>query len=395
MLPAWASPLRDLPNRLTLSPPLSQQLEHFVSLDEKDARFGPEAIRLATELVTWLDAELARLTEQRIALGDPGGVRQRLVGEPRRQVDQTLSAVKGRFQSERQEWSRRIQKQLAEVLDAVDAELRKLTLETRVQDNTGLTEVPETWRLKFGRWLDDTLTTWGQHFGELLPSKLTSALQFELDQLRKQLGDAVKVELSRPAVMAAPLTGLEFPELKESTEVPTVVAAFFDTFKDGLNTVAMMAGLVIVPVVGQLSDKQPTAVRAGIISALLIPVLVFAAFQTRASRKKLAARLGEKAQEKLRKSLEQYARTRVDRFAKEAERHVGSWLSAVQSDVCNELESQAASVFGRREANVAGEIAKVALQSDRLQDQIQTIRQLRNGPINTFVIEARRKATTS
>lgn len=388
----WVAPLRDLSNKLQLPQPLARDVQDVLSLDETSPLLATRAMAVANDLNSFLDEELTRLTEQRIALGDPGTVRQRLLGEPRRQVDQTLNGIKARFQAERQEWGRRIQKQQAEVLDAVDAELRKLTLETRVDGGIGITEVPEAWRLRFGRWLDDTLTTWGSHFGELLPAKLQAALQFELDQLRKQLGETPKFDLARAGAMSAPSLGLEFPEVKESSEVPTVVAAFFETFKDSLNTVAMLAGLVIVPVVGQLSEKQPTAVRAVIISSLLVPVLVFAGFQTRAQRKKLSGKLVDKAQEKLRKALEQYSRTRVERFAKEADRHVGTWLSAVQADVSNSLETQASAVFARREASLASEIAKVALQSDRLQDQLQVLRQVRNMVVAPFAAEARRRA---
>jgi hypothetical protein len=51
------------------------------------------------------------------------------------------------------------------------------------------------------------------------------------------------------------------------------------------------------------------------------------------------------------------------------------------------------SFFARREASLAGEIAKVALQADRIQDQLQTLRQLRSGPVNTLMLEARRQMT--
>lgn len=391
MLPVWAQPLKDLPHKLQLPPALEQSVLELVALDEKDPAFGQRAVSLADVLLPFLDEELARLTEQRIALGDGNALRQRLLGEPRRQVDQVLSSLKARFQGERSEWTRRLQKQQAEVLDSVEAELKRLVLETSVRGDRGVTEIPENWRRSFLQWFDDTLSTWGRHLGELLPGKLRVALEPDVAALTKYLGEPVNPRFARPAAITQTPVRLELPELVDASDVPTAAEAFFETLKNGLNTVAMLAGLVIIPVAGNFSDKQPTSVRAMIITSLIIPIIVFAVVQTRAQRRKLISRLSEKAEEKLRKALEQHSRTRVERYAKEADRHAGAWLQATQGDVLMELEAQVSSVFGRKEAGVASEIAKVAIQADRLQDQLSVLKQARNMVATSFGPEAKRR----
>ena len=391
MLPVWAQPLKELPNKVQLPPALEQSVRALVALDEKDPTFPSSAASLADPLLSFLDDELTRLTEQRIALGDGNSLRQRLVADPRRQIDQVLSSLKARFQGERSEWTRRLQKQQAEVLDSVEAELKRLVLSTSVKGARGVTEVPESWRRTFVQWLDETLTTWGNHLGDLLPAKLKPALEPDLAALARLLGEPVTPRHARPSAITQTPARLELPELVDSAVVPTTMEAFFETFKNGLNTVAMLAGLVIIPVAGSFTDKQPTSLRAFVITSLVLPIVLFAIVQTRSQRKKLIGRLGEKAEEKLRKSLEQHSKTRVERYAKEADRHAGAWLQATQGDLIAELETQVASVFGRKEAGVAGELAKVAIQADRLQDQLSVVKQARSMVATSFGPEAKRR----
>lgn len=389
--PVFLSPLRDLPNKVTLSPALEQSIKDIVALEETSPEFATQVSSLADQLNAFLDGELSRLTEQRIALGDSNSMKQRLLGDPRRQVDQAMGAVKARFQAEKSEWGRRLQKQQAELLDSVELELRKLAPETRIEGDRGLTDLPEKFRHSFPAWLDENLGGWGKHLGTLLPTKLKAALEPDLDVLGRLLGEPVTPRLTRPAGMSQTPVRIEYPDTLDSSEVPTTSEAFFETFKNGLNTVAMLAGLVIIPVVGSLSERQPTHIRAAIISAFIFPVVFFAAVQTRTQRRKLLSRLTEKAQDKIRKQLEAYAKTRVERFGKEADRHIGNWLSAVQGDVTMELEGQVSSVFGRKEASVAGEIAKVAILADKLQDQISAVKQARSMISNSIVPEAKKR----
>lgn len=390
----WLNLLRDLSPRLALPPAVEREIKELLARPEDDRRLAADAARVGEQLVIWVDEQLVKTTEERFALGDASTVRQRLLADPRRQVDQTVASFKQRFQAERAEWTRRITKQQADVQDSTEKELRTIALQTKVEGSRGESFVDEAWLLKYSRWLDDVLTTWAEHVADLLPAKLSQAIEADMRVLTSQLGEAPSLWPQPPTPLAVSSGKLELPELRDPMEVPTTLEAFTEIFKSAMGTVLMLVGVAATAGVAIFSGgdmREQGHLRAIGLAALVVPVIVYAVFQTRVHRKRLLQRNTEKALEKMKKALELYTKTRVDRFAKEIDRYVGSWLQQAQGEVGQSIDATIASAFARREASVASELAKAQLNADKLQDQIQMLKQARSSLMNNFLVEARRR----
>jgi hypothetical protein len=399
----WAQALKDAVARASLAAEHDAALRAVAARaaggagagDAGDSRAVGDALVAAEQALAWIDAEQVRLTEQRFAMGDAQALRQRLTGDPKRQLDGITNLIKQKLANERSEWTRRVQKQQHDVLDTVDRELRSASFETTTAGGVARVGVADAWRASFFPWLEQTLTTWGNHVAELVRTKALACVEPEL----RQLGAVLDEPLAPPWLAGQAIDGggtrLEMPPLSDEGEVPTVVEAFLETFKSGLNTVAMLAGLVVIPVVGNFTTEQPTALRAVVMTGMLAPILAFAVIQTRGQRKKLISKSGERSAEKLKKAIDIYSRTRVDRFAKDAERHAQAWVQQASNDLVSAIDTAVARFLTQKEAAMAGELARAQLQAERLGDQLAALKQSRSALVNGALPELRRLASGS
>lgn len=382
--PVWPQALKDAMARAPLPAEYDQALRQAVQGGDPTT-----ALSAAEAALAFIDAEQMRLAEQRLALGDAQAARQRLTGEPRRAIDLAVNGLKAKLGNEKAEWTRRVQKQLHDVVDSAEAELRGATFVSTInKDHVHISG--EEWGRRYITWLDHTLSTWSDHVASLAPTRIAAAVEAELQAI-----NAVMSEMVTPATTVARLdptaTRLEAPVLVDDVNVPTVMEAFIETFKSGLNTVAMLAGMVVVPVVGNFTSEQPTALRAAVMSALIMPVIGFAVFQTVSQRSKLTTSFGERAIEKLKRNAETYTKTRIDRFSKDVERHTQTFVQQAQLDLLAAIDLRSSRFFAEKETSIAGELARAQLQAERLGDQLQQLRQARSALANGAIPDLRRQ----
>jgi hypothetical protein len=167
--------------------------------------------------------------------------------------------------------------------------------------------------------------------------------------------------------------------------------AFIGTFKDSLSTVAMLAGMVVIPVIGSLMHTASTEVRALVMGATVAPIAIAAIFTGAKNRRKLIDSNLTKSREKLLKSFASDSKAELDRFRPEAERVTSAYCNTAQQAALAVIEPTIAEVFEHRERQLASDLAKAQLSSDRVMDQINLLRQLRNGISGTLTVDVKRK----
>src|SRR5262249_34033946 len=154
-------------------------------------------------------------------------------------------------------------------------------------------------------------------------------------------------------------------------EVPGPLETFGEMFKNQLSTVAMMAGMVVIPVVGSLMHTAAMAIRALVMGRMVAPVMVFAFISGRKQRAELIPGNQEKAREKLIKAVAADAKAELDRFKPDAERYTAQYCTASLATALGVVEPLVNEVFEAREKGVAQELAKAQIASDRVMDQLQ------------------------
>lgn len=332
-LPAL-SILRDLSYKVRLEPQLEAEVLGFLDrpLPEQAGakKYLEEAGLLVQRCVASLEGEIARANEQRFSISDPGTLKLRLVGEPRRQADNLLAALKQKLANEKQEWGRRIAKQLADSLQAAAQEVSTLAVQRTDRGEEHLVKADAQWARSFDGWQEKVFQRWTSHVAELLPAKTQSLLAPELRALAELLGQGIDVPMPRADLPRPSPAAVSVFDLEERFELPSTTEVFMETFKGGLSTVAMLAGMIVVPVVGSFMQEATTRARAVVMTAMVIPILLLAVARGRRQHAKLIISQAEKAKEKLRKDLESAFKTRGDRFRPELERACGLYLAAVQ-----------------------------------------------------------------
>jgi hypothetical protein len=277
------------------------------------------------------------------------------------------------------------------VLDSIEKELRAIKTASTIEATGYVTSVDEHWSRTFFSWLDETLTTWSRHVEQMLPQKTVAAVETEVRALNGHLAAPYAPQPPTPSTLTPSPSRLELPPLRDASEVPTVFEAFFELFKGGLNTAAMLAGLVIVPVVGSLSHEQPVALRATVMSGFIVPIVGFAVFQTRRIRRRMMDKGAEKSAAKLKKDVEAFCKTKVERFKGEIERFAHAYVATAQNEIVAGAESAVTRTFAKKEEALAGDLAKAQLTADKLADQINAYKSVRGALSGTFLVEAKRK----
>lgn len=388
--------LRDLHFKLTLDERLRTEIAEFTAapvaaVEPREARAWLEAAMSLTErCAAWLDQEATRVAEQRFAAGDPNSLRARLVGEPRKQIDGLLATLRQKMSGERAEWNRRISKQVLDINEALEAQLQSIEVEVAIEGSTGTVTITPSWLRAYEGWKIEVFASWGNHLARLLPSKYHAAVSGEIETVGGLLGGPVVVHW--PTADAAVLPSRETGRgVQDRFEVPTMTVAVLESFKGGLNTVAMMAGMVVIPVIGSLMHQSPMELRAAVMGGLLVPIAGFAAVAGRGHRERLLAAQDEKSKERFRKQLKDEFKLTLDRFRTEVERVINAFAQECNFAVGAALDPAVAAWTDRREREVAQDLARAQLHSERLMDLLNTIRNARGGLTGTLLVDLRRK----
>jgi hypothetical protein len=223
-----------------------------------------------------------------------------------------------------------------------------------------------------------TFDEWGRHLAQLLRSKYTDSMRAEIDTLEGLLDVKLTVQLpaATPPLFDAKV-GDDPPKSKLS--VPTTLEAILETFKNGLNTVAMMAGLIVVPVIGSLMHESPMQMRALVMGGMIVPIGVFAVFAGKRTRAKLLGASGEKSKEQLSKALGATMKGQLERFKADVDRYCASYGQTALEAALSVVEPAAAHQMRKREGAVADELAKAQIALDRINEQLMAIRQAKGG----------------
>ncbi len=387
--------LRDLTLKVELDEALQRDVKAFLDRpapgpDEQRA-YLDDASSVASRCLAFVEAEMARLTEQRFSAPDPNALRQKLLVEPRRQVDGILNGIRQKVSTDRQDWARRIAKQVADVAASIEAQVESIEVAQEAgKHDVAVTPDPE-WARAFDAWKAEAFARWAAHLAPLVQAKTYQLIEPDLASLRDLLGAPVDVELQKPAAMTLPAGRGQGKPLVERFEIPTAAEAFFETFKGGLSTVAMIAGMVIVPVIGSLMHTASTEVRALVMGGMVTPIGIFAFFQARGQRKKLYTQNMDRARERLQKAIVAEARIDLDLFKPDAERYAGQYGATAQAAVLAAADRVVAEAFEKREKDVARDLAKAQIQADRVMDQLTVLRQIKGSLTGTLVVDLKRR----
>jgi cell pole-organizing protein PopZ len=394
-IPSLAT-LRDLTLKVELDDALQRDVKAFLERapapeTSEQRAYLEDAGALAGRCLSFLDGEMARLTEQRFSAPDPNALRQRLLGEPRRQVDGVLNGIRQKISTDKQDWARRIGKQMADVGASIEQQVESLELAQQAGKHEVTVTPDAEWARAFDAWKADTFSRWAAHLAPLVQAKTYQLLEADLQTLRELLGAPVGVELHKPAAMALPAGREQQRALAERFEVPTTLEAFFETFKGGLSTVAMIAGMVIVPVIGSLMHTASTEVRALVMGGMVTPIGISAFFQARAQRRKITAQNLDRARDRLQKAIVAEAKLDLERFKPDAERYATQYGATAQAAVLAAADRLIAEAFDRREKDVARDLARAQLQTDRVTDQLNLLRQIKGSLSGTLVVDLKRR----
>ena len=363
--------LRDLPLKLALPPELEANIRQTADAllpslqgDDELAALA-KLLGLTSRCMEYLDEEAARLVERRFSTLDPAALKQRTIAEPRRQVDALLTQLKAKLANERQEWARRVAKQFATVMTSVENQIDTLQLADSVGHGEVRVNPDEAWLRSFHDWRAETFRRWSDHLAGILETKTQALLEPELTTILISLDARSKrVELPRPTVLNVP-DGLDGKKYAERFDIPSVAESVMEMFKGSLSTVAMIAGMVVIPVVGSLMHTASTELRAGVMGTAIAPILVFAIMNGRKARRRLVAQSKDKANEKIRRTILTDLKTQIDRFKPDAERYAANYCGAVSAAVVSAVEPLIARTFEERDRALVMDQAKAQIAADK------------------------------
>jgi hypothetical protein len=387
--------LRDVLIKLQVPGDLEQEIRETLERplpDLGEARPFLEALLgLAERCIAAVEVEMGKQTEARFSAQDPMALRQKLLAEPRKQVDAQIIAIKQKLGAERQEWARRVARQATDVHVSIEQQVETLEFAQQEQGSDLVLLPDPQWKSAFDAWKAEVFARWASHLPVILVRKTSELLRPEIEALGTVLGKELHVELKQPAPLRLPQgKELEKP-LFDRIEIPTIGAAVFEVFKDKLNTVAMIAGLIVIPVVGSLMHTAALTMRAAVMGGALFPIVLLAVLQGAKHRRRLRKNNVEKAHDRLKKAIGTEAKTDFDRFKPDAERYCGTYCVAAQQQVLSAIEPVIAQIFERREKDVAVDLARAQLHTDKLNDGVNMLRQLRTSLAGQLVIDVKRR----
>ena len=387
--------LRDLPLRLTMPDALRAEVAACFPVEPSDTdRETQRASIVHAEAVTrravaHIDEEVARLTEARFAAEDASALRRRLVEEPKRRIEAITAAMSQRVAGEQAEWSRRVNKQARDVLDAMHTELGKIKLETVTSKAGSVVRVREDFRERFAQWSATTIDAWAAHLVAFVSARYAEVIREDLDVLETVIGAKLDPKLPTPAL---PSFRVEIPKARyeASFEPPSFAATVFGPFKGGLDVVALLTGLLVVPIVNQLMDESPAVLRGLVVGAMILTALVIALVSGMRTRKKLMAAATAGARAEIVRAVDAAFSAQVERIRADMERACAAAMQEALRAAHRAIEPAIARFVAQREASAVSALASAELTHERVSEQLRVMRAVKYALEAELLVDLRR-----
>jgi len=395
-LPPALVPLRDLHLRLALDEPLALAIERHLATPIDPSGNGAatawhrRALELCEDALSYVEREAERATQEMITATERQANAGRAAESLRRDVDSLLGACKRALDEEKARFSQRFAKQLQGTQDALEQTLRQLATSRRAEEFSVVFTLDPKFRTELERWSGAVFESWSSHTGQLLVDRARAAIEAPRGQLERVLGTPIAPEPVAPRLPPIPDAG-DLAAMEEKAEMPTIGEAFKESLFGGLNAVAMIAGMVVVPVVGNFSASQPVQLRAVVMASCVLPIIGLAVWGTRRHRKKSLLRNIDKAITALKKNLELYFRGRVERFKVGHDVAVQDFLTRYHQSLADVVTRISDEILRTREARRIEEQTRMKVEIDAIQARQSRLRTARDQLHDQVRFELRRR----
>ena len=349
-----------------------------------------EGLGLVEALTAHLDREVRQVTEDTVGanhrLNSQGAYANQLQGE----VSKALQEVKSRLDEERQKFGPRFSRQHQSGLDALKATVDAVETDSAPEEFGVRFTLAEGFRRRYERWAASLFGQWGQHTAELLQDRAARAIEPPMAQLVRVLATPIAYAPGKAAPIGAP-AGLDVGPCEERAQIPSWGEAYKESLFTGLGQMSMLAGMVIIPVVGNFSQEQPTALRVVVMTGAVAPIILFAFAAARRSRRKHLRTNTDRALQAIQRQLQEHFRSRVERFKVDYETAVAKYLKAVHDEVTERVQRLVQELLEGFKRRALDEQTRVRLELDQLQERLGRLRQARGQLVDQVRLELLRR----
>lgn len=385
--------LRDLPLKIAIPDDLRADVTVLLGQAQEelvDARHSiVEAERLTLRAIAHIEGEAARLTQERFAAEDASTLRRRLVHDPVERAEEIIENMRQRVAGERTEWTRRLDKQTRDVVEALRRELSRMELEHIPKPETDVLRATKSFRDRFAAWTNEALSAWTSHLQVLVEGQVAELITPEIERLEGVLSLHLAPELPAPTM---PEYRVKIPDslFATSYEPPAFVTVILGQFKGGLDVIALLASLLVVPVVGQLMEESPLVVRGTVIGTMILAALAFALFSGIRTRRSLTAAAMSAAKNDIIRAVESSFVTQIERFRADVERQCTACMQEALRATMRVVEPAMERFVAQREANAVSMLAGAQMKLDRIEDQLRSIRGVKYALEEQLLVDLRR-----
>lgn len=390
--------LRDLGLRLTLPEALESGVVGFVRRASPPLPADPEAARalfregleLIEEISKQLDREVRQITEEMVAASQRMSSHGSYPTQVQSDVSRALQDAKARLDEERQKFGPRFAKQQQAGLDGFKATLDAVATRSEPEEFGMRFGLAPAYRAEYERWARELFEQWGSHTAELLKDRGQRAIEPALQQLTRALGTPVALDV--PPAEAVPVpSALDVGACEEHAHMPSWGESYKESLFHGLNQVAMLASLVIIPVVGNFSHEQPVTLRIVVMSAAVVPTVLIAYSAARRHRRKHFRTNSDRAMQSIQRQLNEHFRSRVERFKTEYDSAVQRYLKGIQDGLGETVQRLVTELLEQHRRRALDEQARVKVESDQLQERLSRLRQARAQLTDQIRVELTRR----
>jgi len=389
--------LRDVPLRVRLPEGLTDELGELVRVAAagvtQDAvpQTVSGALGVVERLVSFLDGEMRVLTEELVTTNHRMNSHGSYGNQLQNDVSKLMLEAKQKLDEERQKFAGRYAKQNQSTLDALKTTLDELGTTSRPEEFGLVYALSEGYRRRFEGWATGVFEAWAGHTAALLKDRASESLKGTLAQLERVLGTPLSFELPSASPPSVP-QGLDVGACEERAEMPSWGESYKESLFTGLNQVAMLASLVIIPVVGNFSHEQPVTLRVVVMSAAVVPIVFVAYTSAKRHRRKILKRNTDRALQQIQKTLGDHFRTRIERFKTDFDMTVQKYLAAAHQKLGQTVQRVVDELMEGYKRRMLAEQTRAKIELEQLQERQGRIRQVRGQLVDQVRLDLQRRA---